>query len=170
MNIGPCVGAQPAQLHVSDHRAEMTNIVKLALFVLISSAALTAQTCAPFKYVNHRIVVQAKINGYGPFNLLLDTGTQITIIDPKVYSQVGGTVLAPASLTDGSGSHEAFYAQISTIQVAGKEDDFFKVMVYDVARVQSDHDIARTVGILGQNFLEQFTVNIDHKHSCLTLQ
>jgi hypothetical protein len=70
------------------------NIVALVL-CLVSAAARGAETCTHFRYVNHRIVVQVKINGYGPFNLLLVTGTQTTIIDPKVYAQVGESDHAP---------------------------------------------------------------------------
>jgi predicted aspartyl protease len=115
-------------------------------------------------------VVQAKINGYGPFNLLLDTGTQITIIDPKVYAQVGGTMLTNASIASMGVSRPAFYAQVASIQVGGHEDVFFKVMISALSGLQNDSSSVSTVGILGQNFLEQFSVTIDYQHSCLTLQ
>ena len=145
-------------------------IVALALYLVFAAAACGAKTCTPFKYVNQRIVVQAKINGYGPFNLLLDTGTQTTIIDPKVYAQVGGTMLAKASIGGMGVSRSASYAQVTSIQIAGHEDVFFKVMISDLSSLQNDRSSVTNVGILGQNLLEQFTVTIDYQHSCLTLQ
>ena len=37
-----------------------------------------------FCYINHRFIVPVMVNGQGPFTFLLDTGTQITIVDPSM--------------------------------------------------------------------------------------
>jgi hypothetical protein len=78
--------------------------------------------------------------------------------------------LAHASIGGMGISREAFFAQVTSIQMASHEDVFFKVMISDLSGLQNDSSSINTVGILGQNFLEQFKVTIDYQHSCLTLQ
>lgn len=35
----------------------------------------------PFEFIRNEIVVQVKVNGKGPFNMMLDTGTDPSAID-----------------------------------------------------------------------------------------
>jgi hypothetical protein len=44
-----------------------------------------------------------------------------------------------------------------------------KAIEYDMTQVQGPDD-TRMYGVMGQNFLENFTVTINYKHSCLSLQ
>ncbi len=70
----------------------MTNFKWFASFVLAATivSTLGAEThcpgnvaSVPFHLVNrHQIIVAVSINHSGPYNFLLDTGTQITMVDP----------------------------------------------------------------------------------------
>ena len=45
------------------------------------------------------ILVQTRINGVGPFDFLLDTGTTRTVIDPDLARQLQAPVIGEVSLT-----------------------------------------------------------------------
>jgi hypothetical protein len=55
---------------------------------------------SPFEFVHNQIVVQVKIAGKGPFNMLVDTNTDPSAIDEKTARELGlsiGSSGAPAS-------------------------------------------------------------------------
>src|ERR1700722_1307386 len=72
----------------------MTNFKSFASLVFAATIvpALPAEThcpgnvaSLPFRLVNrHQIALAVSINHKGPYNFLLDTGTQITMIDPSL--------------------------------------------------------------------------------------
>ena len=140
----------------------------LALFTVVANAQ-TAPTCVPIKVVNHHTIVLIKVNGSGPFSFLLDTGAQSTLVDADLYKaahlvKVGDAMLAGI----GNSGTAAAIAHVS-ISVGGQTVTDVKAIEYDMTKVQGPDD-ARMFGVIGQNFLENFTVTIDYKHSCLSLQ
>ena len=43
----------------------------------------------PFEFIHNQVVIQVKINGKGPFNMLLDTGTDPSAIDLATARDIG---------------------------------------------------------------------------------
>ena len=72
----------------------MTTFKWFASFVLAATivSTLSAEThcpgnvaSVPFRFVNrHQMIVAVSVNHFGPYNFLLDTGTQITMVDPSL--------------------------------------------------------------------------------------
>ncbi|MSV29555.1 MAG: hypothetical protein EXQ52_12555 [Bryobacterales bacterium] len=54
-------------------------ILSLLLFLPVPARAQAIET--PFTFHRNEIVLQVKVNGKGPFNMLLDTGTNRSAID-----------------------------------------------------------------------------------------
>ncbi len=155
----------------------MTNLKWLASFVLAVNMvpALLAEThcpgnveSVPFRLVNrYQMVVPVFVNRSGPYNFLLDTGTQITMLDPslvaKLHLNTQGTI-AVASV----GSHaSASYAQLDVIDVGSHSWVNHKVLAYDLKNLQATS--LKIQGVLGEDFLEQFDLLIDNRHSLLCL-
>ena len=77
----------------------MTGFKLFASLVLTATAAstLTAETncpgnaaSVPLRIVNrHQMIVSVSINHAGPYNFLLDTGTQMTMLDPALAAYSG---------------------------------------------------------------------------------
>ncbi len=42
----------------------------------------------PFRVVNRQIIVVVSVNRSGPYNFLLDTGSQVTIVDPLLAGEL----------------------------------------------------------------------------------
>jgi hypothetical protein len=53
------------------------------------AAGATAVVEVPFEFYRNSIVVQAKVNGHGPFSMLLDTGADPSIIDIETAREIG---------------------------------------------------------------------------------
>src|ERR1035437_8906375 len=109
----------------------------LFILLLIGTAQLNAQ-CIPFTVSNKRIVVQVSVNGRGPFNFLLDTGSTITIVDKSIAK--GLTPNGRVQLS-GIGENETVDSRIANITVGSVTDRELPVLVVDLARTEGSDDV-----------------------------
>jgi Aspartyl protease len=144
----------------------------LATTIVPASAAETHcpgnAASVPLRFVNrHQIVLAVSINHSGPYNFLLDTGMQVTTVDPSLAAKLR---LEPrgAAVVAGIGSlQSASYAQLDLLEVGSQSVADQKVLVYDLRGLYSfDSQIQ---GVLGEDFLELFDVLIDNAHRLLCL-
>jgi hypothetical protein len=114
------------------------------------------------------IVVPVTINGSGPYDFLLDTGSTQTMLDQKLADELalrrGGeiTILRPRS----SMMAAAAYAEslsIADATVAGKD----LALLIDPAPLGLPRGVR---GVLGEDFLQRFDVLIDYRHLVLRLE
>jgi len=152
------------------------NIALSLLFCCLTESALAASP-APDSDTNthlrvrtiagYLMVVSVSINDHGPFDFLIDTGTNTTLIDPQLPTELG---LAPkdrlklaslASATD----VPRYYLQ--TFRVGPASISHFEALAVPLPQLTAfDHKIR---GILGMNFLLQFSFRLDYEHSTLDL-
>src|SRR5258705_6770511 len=122
----------------------------------------------PLRLTNsHQMIVAVSVNHYGPYNFLLDTGTQITMVDPSLAAELhlntqGSGVVA------GFGFHAAAsVAQLDLLEAGSHAVANQKVIVFDF---QNPHSIdLHFRGVLGEDFLGQFDLLIDNDHNLLCL-
>ena len=109
----------------------------------------------PFRLVNrHQIVLGVSINHYGPYDFLLDTGTQITMVDPSLAVERHLNTMGEA-VVRGVGFHEsASFTQLDLIEAGSHALANQKVLVYGLLNLRSVDPHVR--GILGEDFLEHF--------------
>src|SRR5580692_8188034 len=71
----------------------------------------------PFRLVNrHQIVLPVSINHSGPYDFLLDTGTQFTIVGPSLAAELRLTTTGAATVA-GAGFHEsASFTQLDLLE------------------------------------------------------
>jgi hypothetical protein len=107
------------------------------------------------------------LDGTGPYDFVLDTGAQITTIDPQLESDLHPKHLGATHVT-GIGSYSrAAYAQLELLEAGAYSMKQPLVLVQDLRQVQRTD--ARIRGILGSNFLEHFDLLIDYEHHILCL-
>jgi Aspartyl protease len=122
----------------------------------------------PFRFVDrHRIVVAVSINHTGPYNFLLDSGTQITMIDPSLAAALHLDTQGAAVVAGVGSGRFASYAQLDLVEAGSHAVANQKVLVYDLQNLHSADLHLR--GILGEDFLEQFDLLIDNAHRLLCL-
>lgn len=127
----------------------------------------------PFELHRNLIIVKAKLNGKGPFNFLLDTGINTSLItdaglsDSVKFSRGPNVEIAGA----GSGSDlRAFYTPDLQVSLPGvvSEDITFAVLSEDVLQLGRYVGLPVT-GILGYDFFNSFVTEVDFKNLKLIL-
>jgi hypothetical protein len=154
--------------------------VHLQLLVFVSLAAITlpvlqAQPRCPEniagvapRFVQRALVViPEKINRAGPFDFMVDTGSQITVIDPSLASQLDLKPQARVGLVS-----VANYVQASVAVPDSLEADSYVVakplvIIQDLGQIQAADPRIR--GALGENFLAHFDLLIDYREKLLCL-
>jgi Aspartyl protease len=121
----------------------------------------------PFRFVNrHQIVLAVTINRTGPYNFLLDSGTQFTMIDTSLAAQLH-LHFQGAAVVAGAGSRQAAsLAQLDSVAAGPYTVASQEVVVYDLKNHSADLHIQ---GVLGEDFLEHFDMLIDNAHRLLCL-
>jgi hypothetical protein len=147
----------------------------LLVFAVLATAAISAEAqcpanvkAIPFHNVNrHQIVVGVSINHSAPYDFLLDTGTQMTVVDRSVAADLHLAATGPANVAGVSFRGEANFAQLEMLAVGDRALVHQGVLVYDMSNVQAAGFAIR--GLLGEDFLSQFNVLIDNAHHVLCL-
>jgi Aspartyl protease len=155
----------------------MTNFKSFASLVLAATIvqALPAEThcpgnvaSLPFRVVNrHQIVLAVSINHTGPYNFLLDSGVQITMIDPSLAAALHLDTQGAAVVAGAGSRQSSSFAQLDLVEAASHAVAKQKVLVYDLQNLHSADLYIQ--GILGEDFLEHFDMLIENAHRLLCL-
>ena len=111
-----------------------------------------------------QIMVDVKINGSTSATLLLDTGADTTMINPRVLVAAGASLSRPVAMTKVmgvAGSDNVSFVTIESLEVGEARAGRMHVASYDVAGAGD--------GLLGRDFLDRFSVNIDSSNGIVTL-
>lgn len=155
----------------------MTSFRGLASFVLAATmaSALSAETHCPgnvevlplYPMSGHLFVMNVSINHSGPFKFLLDTGTQITIVDSTLAQELHLANQGAADVV-GAGFDESAYLSTLESMAAGSHALVNQdVFVYSLGNMRSIDLHVR--GIVGEDFLAHFDMLIDNAHGMLCL-
>ena len=122
----------------------------------------------PLRVTNsHHMIVAISVNHSGPYNFLLDTGTQMTMIDPSLAAELHLNTQGSVAVA-GVGFHaDASFAQLDLLEAGSHVVANQKVLVFDIKNPQSVDLQYR--GVLGEDFLSQFDMLIDNDHNLLCL-
>jgi hypothetical protein len=113
------------------------------------------------------MIVPVSINHAGPFSFLLDTGTQMTMVDRALAATLQLETTGKAEVASIGMQSEASFAQASLVEAGSHSVANQKVLVYDLANLQATG--LNIQGVLGEDYLEQFDMLIDNGHSLLCL-
>jgi Aspartyl protease len=123
----------------------------------------------PFHLVNrYQMIVAVSINHSGPYNFLLDTGTQMTMVDPALAAELHLNTQGSAGVAGVGFLASAPFAQLDLLEVGSHAVANQKVLVFDF---QNSHsvDLHLFRGVLGEDFLGEFDMLIDNAHNLLCL-
>lgn len=157
----------------------MKNVLLAAGILFAASTLIAEPSCSPNlasktpagSANRNTVILEAYINGAGPYAFLLDTGSQITMIDDSLVSELKLKPTTSASVVgvslQGKGGK---YALVDSIRV-GQEAAIGKL--YALAFDMKDmHAAGYTVrGLIGEDFLSHFDAMIDNTHNrvCFTI-
>jgi predicted aspartyl protease len=111
------------------------------------------------------IVVPAMVNGAGPFNFLLDTGTTRTVIDPALARQLQAPVIGESTLTTVSAVRQVHLVQLHEVRVGLASVPGLGAVV---DKLDEEKLLAPGIrGVLGEDFLSIFDILIDYQKRVL---
>jgi hypothetical protein len=104
------------------------------------------------------------INHTGPYDFLVDTGAEVTIVDSSLAGSLDLDMRGKAEVV-GIGFHEAAgFAQTASLELGSEEVTDLRVVVQSFQSQLADLKIR---GVLGGDFLSRFDLLIDNAHQVL---
>lgn len=149
--------------------------VSAALVACCAVAPLPAPaeslTCVPARLASAAypvFLVQARINGQGPFTFFVDTGATVTIVSASLARKLRLAPLPVAVQGVGAGGPFSTRASRASISVGDLRQDGVLVATFDLTQINGA--VGPTDGGLGYNFLKAYRVTIDYPGRRLCLQ
>ena len=112
-----------------------------------------------------RIMVDVRINGSADAKLLLDTGSDKTLISPRALQAAGVKITGPtttAEVAGATGSGQMQFVDVESLEIGEARVGRMAVGSQNVPVEGGD-------GVLGRDFLDQFNMNIDAGKGVVTL-
>ena len=113
------------------------------------------------------IVIPVKINQKGPFDFMVDTGSQITVVDPSLALELNLTSQGRVGLVSVANYAQASVTLLDTLEANSKMVEKSPAIVQDLRQIQAAD--SQIKGVLGESFLSHFDLLIDYGHKLLCL-
>lgn len=139
--------------------------LSFALFLIsyvFAEHSVRADTSLKFRLVHkHFIVVPVRVNGEGPFEFLLDTGTNTTLIATELAERLKLRAIDRIYLITATGSQVVPRSHLHEIVLGSKSVGNVEALFTELRVVRSlDPAIS---GVLGQNFLSKFNFTLNYR-------
>ena len=122
----------------------------------------------PLRLVNrYQIVLPVFINHSGPYDFLLDTGTDTTIVGLSLAAELHLSTEGTVPVSGAGFQESASIARLELLQAGSHAVASQEALVYGLMNLGSVDSHIR--GILGEDFLEHFDMLIDNAHKLLCL-
>src|ERR1044072_1534511 len=134
--------------------------------VLVSSAQAGGKQQVvevPFDFYRNEIILQVKVNGKGPFNMMLDTGTDPSAVDLTTAKDIGLKLHPLGKPGSGGGTdvNLAYATEMSLVEVAGDTVKNVETLALDLSK-ESERLGKPLHGGLGHRGVNGRTVQIDY--------
>jgi hypothetical protein len=113
------------------------------------------------------IVIRVLINRTGPYDFLVDTGSQITTIDPVLASELHLKIEGTAGVSGVRTQSRSAFTLLDLIEVGSHSVQQSLAVIQNIAALKAADPHIR--GILGENFLAHFDLLIDNRQQILCL-
>ncbi|HZV68134.1 MAG TPA: aspartyl protease family protein [Saprospiraceae bacterium] len=127
----------------------------------------------PFKYVHNFIILQVKLYGVLPVNLIYDTGAEHVIIFKRAYTdalQVPYDKRIPIMGADLSRKIFALITRNAMLELQGLSPKPYDMLVLEEDYFQLDELVGYPIdGLIGGGFFKNLIVNIDYRNNRMTL-
>ena len=114
-----------------------------------------------------QIIVPVVINHTGPYDFLVDTGAQITTVDPALATELHLKIEGTTGFVGVGFRTRPSFAHLDTLEAGSHAIANPLVVIQNLGQLQAADPRIR--GILGGNFLGHFDLLIDYGHSMLCL-
>lgn len=140
------------------------------LFFSFSSKTLAESITIPFEFVDNRIFVSIKINGQGPFVMVLDTGAS-NILDAQIAEKLNITTYDSFNITGGGEfTATASHGDIQHMDIAGLNFVDQKFLIVDLSGMKKAIGFKNFDGLIGYEVFMSYVaeVNFDKQQVTFT--
>src|SRR5262245_13549567 len=108
--------------------------VLLVVALATSAAAQSASGLieVPMSLTKLRIYMQVTLNGKGPFNMLLDTGSSTSFLTKEVAKNLGLKMSQKATEVSGFYAAEGYTTKLESIRIGNLEAHDVEALVWDI--------------------------------------
>jgi hypothetical protein len=146
-----------------------------AILVTLTLSTLHAETRCPGNVSRSAlrriqgdfIVVQVLINRTGPYDFMVDTGSQITTIDPALAADLHLRIEGTTGVSGAATHSRSAFVFLDLIEVGSHSVPQSLAIIQDIGELKTADPRMR--GILGENFLSHFDLLIDNRRQILCL-
>jgi predicted aspartyl protease len=131
-----------------------------------SLADVPGPAVVPFHFVRgFAVVVPVTVNGSGPYDFMLDTGSTVTAVDRELARQLALDVQEQGTVTTLVEHVPVSLAVAARISVGPITEHSVEIMIRDLNGLRRIDPAIR--GVLGQNTLEHADFLLDYRHKLL---
>lgn len=131
-------------------------------------ALLAAAAPVPFRLLGRQsVVVPVLVNGEGPFDFVLDTGSSTTMIHRGLAERLALEPADRVALVTTGGSQVVPRSRLQRLGLGSKKVEDLMVLVSDLVGPRRTSERIR--GVLGQNFLSRFNYTLDYERRQITV-
>jgi molybdate transport system substrate-binding protein len=168
--IYPVAMTKEAKLEAAKYLAFLTTPEATAVFERYGFRVLAKPTILPVSVENGQLIVNADINGQGPFPMLFDTGS-VEAITPETATALRLS-LEGAGTVRGGGDRAVSVAltHLQTLRLGGAELSDMALPVIPLPQFITDRgNRAPLAGLIGFGVLSRFAVRLSYDDQTLTL-
>jgi predicted aspartyl protease len=144
-------------------RMAVAFVILAACWCAGQSQAVKPPAEVPFEFEHNQIIIQVKIGGKGPFNMLLDTDTDPSAIDAATARELGLSVGSKGSTATGGGTetNTVYAARLPNVELGSVMAKEVFAATIDLTKLGAK--LGRPIhGVLGYSFLKDRIVQIDY--------
>jgi hypothetical protein len=132
------------------------------------AAPLSAKTQVKFRTVGGVLIkVPVYVNAHGPYDFILDTGTNNTLIDTALAAQLGLKADGQQELATLTGSQVVSAYRLDSVSLGSESVSGLRVLGQQMT--EADTIDSRIRGVLGLDFLARFAFSLDYRHHRIEL-
>lgn len=135
-----------------------------ALAVVLLTAINAVKATVPFTYHDNRMMIECKIDGKGPFHMVVDTGAPDVTVTPEVIKALNVNERTAGTVTGaGNKSVRIGESKLATLAVGSLSFSDVDASVIDLTEIRTKFHFQHLDGIIGYPILERYAtfVNVD---------
>ncbi len=140
-------------------------VILVCAACLITAHRASPQPCQEvrFDFIHNQIILHPTVNGSGPFDMVLDTGTYASTLDQRLAERLGIPLDAGRTEAAGAGRGRVFgrHLKIAELRLGGLVAANLTATALDLS--ETSRQLGRPLhGVLGFSFLAKRIVQIDY--------
>jgi len=142
-----------------------------SVFTLAVPSEASSSISVPFAFVDNRMTIQCRINGAGPFTMIIDTGSPDTVVDQHTASFLRAHVHSAGTIS-GAGNKVVHIGatELSSLSIGSRSFTNVPASVIDLSEIRTKLGFARLDGVIGYAIMKRFAVLVDVDSSTLSFQ